>query len=339
MPDEAFLLGMPGRLRDGADDGQGRHGLRVQPRPPEPPGDDRPLRPAHRRLPGLHGRHLHHRDPHQRGRRRRAATCSPARTPRTLAIIGAGVQGEHHLRTFPLVRAFDEIRVSSLYREDAERVAALHPNARAVDTHETAVRGADVVALATHAAQPVIEPRVDRPRHPRQLRRLPPARRRAPARAAPPRAPVRRDLRGLRADAGRLRGARRTDPETATEIGAVLLGRAARPHQPRRDHRLQGDGPRRRGHRRGRTRRTRRPAGRTPAPRSRSNFAARFCSLAMNLSSPARAVPPTLRRRNGVQPSSSPLVPIACRDHFQKLKRSTWSTISPSAIGTSPARR
>src|SRR6185312_140741 len=77
---------------------------------------------------------------------------------RTLAIIGAGVQGEHHLRVFPLVREFDDIRVSSLYREDAERIAALHPNARAVDDTRTAVAGADVVALATHAAQPVVDP-------------------------------------------------------------------------------------------------------------------------------------------------------------------------------------
>ena len=77
---------------------------------------------------------------------------------KTLAIIGAGVQGEHHLRTFPLVRDFDEIRISSLYAEDAHRLAALHPRAHAVDDPEAAVRGADVVALATHAAQPVIEP-------------------------------------------------------------------------------------------------------------------------------------------------------------------------------------
>ena len=77
---------------------------------------------------------------------------------RVLTIIGAGVQGEHHLRTFPLVRDFDEIRISSLYAEDAHRLAALHPRAHAVDDPAAAVRGADVVALATHAAQPVIEP-------------------------------------------------------------------------------------------------------------------------------------------------------------------------------------
>jgi ornithine cyclodeaminase/thiomorpholine-carboxylate dehydrogenase len=69
----------------------------------------------------------------------------------TLAMIGGGVQGEHHLRMFPLVREFDEIRLASLCREDAERVAALHPNAHAVDAADQAVRGADVVARATRA--------------------------------------------------------------------------------------------------------------------------------------------------------------------------------------------
>jgi ornithine cyclodeaminase/thiomorpholine-carboxylate dehydrogenase len=77
---------------------------------------------------------------------------------KTLAIIGAGVQGEHHLKTFPLVRDFDDIRISSLYSADAHRLAALHPCARAVDDSAAAVAGADVVALTTHAAQPVIEP-------------------------------------------------------------------------------------------------------------------------------------------------------------------------------------
>ena len=76
---------------------------------------------------------------------------------KTLTIIGAGVQGEHHLQTFTRVRDFKEIRISSLYAEDAHRVAALHPRAHAVDDPETAVRTADVVALATHSAQPVID--------------------------------------------------------------------------------------------------------------------------------------------------------------------------------------
>jgi alanine dehydrogenase len=67
------------------------------------------------------------------------------------------VQGQHHLLTFPLVREFDEIRVASLYPEDAERLAATHPRARATTIRE-AVHEADVVALATHSPTPVIEP-------------------------------------------------------------------------------------------------------------------------------------------------------------------------------------
>jgi alanine dehydrogenase len=33
---------------------------------------------------------------------------------RVLTILGAGVQGEHHLRTLPLVRDFEEIRIGSV---------------------------------------------------------------------------------------------------------------------------------------------------------------------------------------------------------------------------------
>jgi ornithine cyclodeaminase/alanine dehydrogenase-like protein (mu-crystallin family) len=72
---------------------------------------------------------------------------------RTLAIVGAGVQGAHHLLTFPLVREFDEIRIASLYREDAERLAATHPRARAT-TIRQAVDDADVVALAPTPPRP-----------------------------------------------------------------------------------------------------------------------------------------------------------------------------------------
>jgi alanine dehydrogenase len=78
------------------------------------------------------------------------------RDARVLAIIGAGVQGEHHLLTFPQAREFEEIRIASLIHADAERLAATHPRARATCARE-AVAGADVVALATHAGTPVIE--------------------------------------------------------------------------------------------------------------------------------------------------------------------------------------
>jgi ornithine cyclodeaminase/thiomorpholine-carboxylate dehydrogenase len=76
---------------------------------------------------------------------------------RVAAVIGAGVQGEQHVRLLPLVRDFAEIRLASLVHADAEALAARHPRARAVRGVRDAVRGADVVALATHAAEPVIE--------------------------------------------------------------------------------------------------------------------------------------------------------------------------------------
>jgi len=76
---------------------------------------------------------------------------------RRLAIVGAGVQGRSHLRTVPLTRGFEDIAICSLHHEDAERLAGEHPLARAERDVEAAVRDADVVALATHAAAPVID--------------------------------------------------------------------------------------------------------------------------------------------------------------------------------------
>src|SRR5262245_63201615 len=71
-----------------------------------------------------------------------------------LAVVGAGVQGEVALRMFPRVREIREIRVASKRPEDAERLASRHPRARAVRSAEEAVRGADIVALSTHASEP-----------------------------------------------------------------------------------------------------------------------------------------------------------------------------------------
>jgi len=75
----------------------------------------------------------------------------------TLAIIGAGVQGESHLKVFPRVREFKEIRVASLDFSDAQRVAARDERAVAVADVQEAVRGADVVSLCTTASQPVVQ--------------------------------------------------------------------------------------------------------------------------------------------------------------------------------------
>jgi alanine dehydrogenase len=155
MPDEAFLLGMPGRLRDG----------HMTVKVVTVFEANRAL-PSHLATIGLYDAATGACRAFMDGTYITAIRTSAAAAvacdalaredAATLAIIGAGVQGEHHLRTFPLVRDFAEIRISSLYRADAQRLAALHPRAHAVDDPAAAVAGADVVALATHAAQPVI---------------------------------------------------------------------------------------------------------------------------------------------------------------------------------------
>ncbi len=74
---------------------------------------------------------------------------------RTLAVLGAGVQGAAHLDAFTRgLPDVDDVRVASRTAANAEAVAALHPAAR-VTSFEEAVRGADVVALCTDADQPV----------------------------------------------------------------------------------------------------------------------------------------------------------------------------------------
>jgi alanine dehydrogenase len=75
---------------------------------------------------------------------------------KVLTILGAGVQGLNHLRVFPLVRDFEQIRIGSEHYEDAQALAEQHPNAAAVEDFEQAVRTSDVVALATHAGEAVI---------------------------------------------------------------------------------------------------------------------------------------------------------------------------------------
>lgn len=76
---------------------------------------------------------------------------------RTLAILGAGVQGHSHLATVPLVRDFQAIRVSSRNRERAEQLAALDPRCVVVEGFEEAIRGADVVCCCTDARDPITQ--------------------------------------------------------------------------------------------------------------------------------------------------------------------------------------
>ena len=74
---------------------------------------------------------------------------------RVLAILGAGVQARTHADALRRVRSFDEIRVAS---RDAGRAAELAAEigAEPAASFEEAVRGADVVAAATHATEAVV---------------------------------------------------------------------------------------------------------------------------------------------------------------------------------------
>lgn len=75
---------------------------------------------------------------------------------RVLAVVGAGVQGDAHLRALASLQQFTEVRVASRTRAHAERLAAEH-GATAAAGVEGAVAGADVVCLCTHADAPVIQ--------------------------------------------------------------------------------------------------------------------------------------------------------------------------------------
>ena len=72
----------------------------------------------------------------------------------TLAILGSGVQARSHLAALPLVREFREIRAWSPtpahLREFAQGIVQAAPSA------EEAVRGADVILIATSSVTPAI---------------------------------------------------------------------------------------------------------------------------------------------------------------------------------------
>jgi ornithine cyclodeaminase/alanine dehydrogenase-like protein (mu-crystallin family) len=70
-----------------------------------------------------------------------------------LAILGSGVQARSHLQALRIVRNFREVRVWSP-RNSAE--FAQRFNLTAAKSAEAAVRGADVVVVATAATTPVL---------------------------------------------------------------------------------------------------------------------------------------------------------------------------------------
>ena len=74
---------------------------------------------------------------------------------RVLAILGAGVQARTHADALRRVRQFDEIRVASRDVARAQELAD-ELGADVAESWEDAVRGADVVAATTHAAEPIV---------------------------------------------------------------------------------------------------------------------------------------------------------------------------------------
>ena len=75
---------------------------------------------------------------------------------RTLCLLGSGVQARSHLEALRLVRTFSEVRVWS--PRHAAGFARQH-GVLACPTAEAAVRGADVIVVATSSKEPVLEGR------------------------------------------------------------------------------------------------------------------------------------------------------------------------------------
>src|SRR5207248_1666498 len=74
---------------------------------------------------------------------------------RVLAILGSGVQARSHARAFAGVREWTEVRIAARDRAKAEALAD-ELGATAAESFEAAVLGADVVAVTTHSAEPVV---------------------------------------------------------------------------------------------------------------------------------------------------------------------------------------
>jgi len=74
---------------------------------------------------------------------------------RVLGILGSGVQARSHFKALGLVREFHEVRVWSPTEDHLRRFAA-ETGARAMESAEAVVRGADVVVAVTASPTPVI---------------------------------------------------------------------------------------------------------------------------------------------------------------------------------------
>jgi ornithine cyclodeaminase/alanine dehydrogenase-like protein (mu-crystallin family) len=76
---------------------------------------------------------------------------------KVLAILGSGVQAASHFDALHCVRSFEEIRVWSPTRERLLAFVGGREGARAAESPEHAVHGADVVVVATSSVTPAIE--------------------------------------------------------------------------------------------------------------------------------------------------------------------------------------
>ena len=74
---------------------------------------------------------------------------------RVLAILGSGVQARSHLQALRVVRDLDQVRVWSRTPDHAQRFAREH-GARAMETAEAAVRGADIVVSVASVREPLV---------------------------------------------------------------------------------------------------------------------------------------------------------------------------------------
>ena len=76
---------------------------------------------------------------------------------RVLGMLGAGVQARSHLLALADVRPWDEVRVYAPTTAHAEALRGTRPDIAVAASAEEAVRGADVVTIATSAKRPVLE--------------------------------------------------------------------------------------------------------------------------------------------------------------------------------------
>lgn len=76
---------------------------------------------------------------------------------KSLAIIGAGVLGDAHLKMIETLVGIEKIWIASRSFSNAQALAAHDSRAHAVDSIQEAISHADIVCLCTSSAEPVIQ--------------------------------------------------------------------------------------------------------------------------------------------------------------------------------------